>query len=365
MQKDSINNLKSKREHISKRLRFKIFERDQFKCVYCGSGIEMGITLHIDHIIPVAEGGTSEEANLATACDQCNLGKGAKIIGADKIPNIKEVNKELRKEFELNKERTEQLKQYYRYKEKLQNIKNPEQDALNDILKRRLGYSLTSVEFKQFKRLHDKCGLDLVIEGIGIVADKNRDWASSDQKHRYLCGVLYNLFREKTDPLYNPEREVKYYYLNHRNNSGSVYYVDWKIKPYIQKLELPKLKELIDDTFSEGRDGYFRYFIEQCKNTFSLIEEEKKAREFYLTHPSKIQNDIYDSDKMRYFIEILGLDCVLELTEHALKNYENPEGKNHIQINHDGKPFNYLIEMCEAFKWDQTEKKNGRVGIPF
>jgi len=325
----------------------------------------MGLTLHIDHIIPVSKGGTNEEANLVTACDQCNLGKGAKIIGADKIPNIKEVNEALTKEIKLNTERREQLKQYYHYKEKLQNIKNPEQDAFNDILKRRLGYSLTSVEFKQFKRLHDKCGLDLVIEGIGIVAEKDRDWASSEQKHRYLCGVLYNLFREKTDPLYNPEREVKYYYLNHKNNSGSVYYVDWKIKPYIQKLELPKIKELIDDTFSEGRDGYFRYFIEQCKDALLLIEEEKKAKEFYLTHPNKIQDDIYNSDKIRYFIEILGLDRVLELMGQALKDYETPEVRNHIQVNHDGKPFNYLMETCEIFEWDEIEKKNGRVGIPF
>ena len=36
---------------------------------------EDGVTLHIDHIIPVSKGGTDELSNLQTLCADCNLNK--------------------------------------------------------------------------------------------------------------------------------------------------------------------------------------------------------------------------------------------------------------------------------------------------
>lgn len=65
-----------KRDPLSKRLRFEIFKRDSFKCVYCGAPPTGGV-LHVDHIKPVAEGGTNDAENLVTACPDCNLGKSA------------------------------------------------------------------------------------------------------------------------------------------------------------------------------------------------------------------------------------------------------------------------------------------------
>lgn len=64
------------RKSLSKRLRFEVFKRDGFTCVYCGATPLQG-PLHIDHVEPVASGGTSEPHNLVTACDNCNSGKGA------------------------------------------------------------------------------------------------------------------------------------------------------------------------------------------------------------------------------------------------------------------------------------------------
>lgn len=64
----------TKRKPISKRLRFEVLNRDGFRCQYCGaSADEAG--LHIDHIIPVARGGTNAKWNLLTACQPCNSGK--------------------------------------------------------------------------------------------------------------------------------------------------------------------------------------------------------------------------------------------------------------------------------------------------
>lgn len=66
-------------EKISPRQRFQVFSRDEYRCVYCGAtGKEA--PLHVDHKISLADGGTSEFDNLVTACERCNLGKGAKSV---------------------------------------------------------------------------------------------------------------------------------------------------------------------------------------------------------------------------------------------------------------------------------------------
>lgn len=67
---------KIRRVAISKRTRFEVFKRDKFTCQYCGKH-PPEVILEVDHITPVAEGGTNEEANLITSCRDCNRGKAA------------------------------------------------------------------------------------------------------------------------------------------------------------------------------------------------------------------------------------------------------------------------------------------------
>jgi len=58
----------------------RIFARDNFHCVYCdydGSTFERWRYLAIDHFIPRASGGTEDDANLVTACMDCNFMKGS------------------------------------------------------------------------------------------------------------------------------------------------------------------------------------------------------------------------------------------------------------------------------------------------
>ena len=65
--------------HIGSSLRFDVLQRDNFRCVYCGK-TGRSEELHIDHFIPVVEGGKTEISNLVTACKRCNSGKGAKSV---------------------------------------------------------------------------------------------------------------------------------------------------------------------------------------------------------------------------------------------------------------------------------------------
>ena len=62
---------------INLRLRFKVMQRDNFKCCACGNApaIDPSTILHIDHIIPWSKGGETIMENLQTLCQNCNLGK--------------------------------------------------------------------------------------------------------------------------------------------------------------------------------------------------------------------------------------------------------------------------------------------------
>ena len=63
--------------NINYRTRFKVMQRDDFKCQICGASpaTQAGVLLHVDHIVPVAKGGQATMDNLQTLCQKCNLGK--------------------------------------------------------------------------------------------------------------------------------------------------------------------------------------------------------------------------------------------------------------------------------------------------
>lgn len=75
---DKKNHYKHKTSRdINLRLRFKVFQRDKFKCCLCGASPakDSSVELHIDHIIPWSKGGETVIENLQTLCNKCNLGK--------------------------------------------------------------------------------------------------------------------------------------------------------------------------------------------------------------------------------------------------------------------------------------------------
>jgi 5-methylcytosine-specific restriction endonuclease McrA len=69
------------RDPIPAQLRFSVLLRDGFRCRYCGrTAREPGVVLHLDHVVPVAAGGATDEDNLVTACSECNLGKSTRLV---------------------------------------------------------------------------------------------------------------------------------------------------------------------------------------------------------------------------------------------------------------------------------------------
>lgn len=70
-------------------VRFSVFSRDCFTCVYCGKS-SPDVKLHIDHLIPKSKNGSNKIENLVTACEECNIGKGDKILNEKNYKKINE-----------------------------------------------------------------------------------------------------------------------------------------------------------------------------------------------------------------------------------------------------------------------------------
>lgn len=57
---------------IRKDLRLAVYLRDGMACMWCGSTLEDGAQLTLDHVTPHTNGGTNEVSNLVTCCHKCN-----------------------------------------------------------------------------------------------------------------------------------------------------------------------------------------------------------------------------------------------------------------------------------------------------
>jgi hypothetical protein len=60
--------------------RIKVFERDAYKCRYCGKQLTR-FTATLDHVMPVTDGGNNSFENLVTACLECNSRKHRRPLG--------------------------------------------------------------------------------------------------------------------------------------------------------------------------------------------------------------------------------------------------------------------------------------------
>jgi len=65
---------------ITRERRLGIYLRDGLACAYCGQGLEDGILLTLDHLVPHIAGGSNDSANLVTACRTCNSARAERPI---------------------------------------------------------------------------------------------------------------------------------------------------------------------------------------------------------------------------------------------------------------------------------------------
>ncbi len=72
------------RSRIPKALRAKVAAQARYRCGYCLTAESVvGTSMELDHLIPEALGGLTEEDNLWLACSLCNDSKGCRIAAED------------------------------------------------------------------------------------------------------------------------------------------------------------------------------------------------------------------------------------------------------------------------------------------
>lgn len=86
------------RKAIPKRTRYEVLARDNHTCRYCHASDS---PLTIDHVIPVALGGTDDPSNLVAACRDCNYGKASSNPNAETVAQVNEDALRWRRAMEL------------------------------------------------------------------------------------------------------------------------------------------------------------------------------------------------------------------------------------------------------------------------
>lgn len=170
----------SERQALSKRLRFEVFKRDGFKCVYCGAPPTGGV-LHVDHVIPVVEGGTNDPENLVTSCPDCNLGKSG-------VPLDRHELKQFDPDTAL--EHAEQLRAWVdAQREVVQARRDVEQEMVN-IWCASMGTTRCSRDVPgRLLKLTTEWPMDRLVEALGIVGGKTHIYNDADRL-RYMYGIL-------------------------------------------------------------------------------------------------------------------------------------------------------------------------------
>jgi 5-methylcytosine-specific restriction endonuclease McrA len=102
--KCSSNAQKSNYIYSQKQVRFQIFLRDNFTCIYCGrTSFTHNIELQLDHVVARNNNGTDSIDNYATSCKDCNLSKKDKKLSQETEQKILSEIKKRNEIFDYNK----------------------------------------------------------------------------------------------------------------------------------------------------------------------------------------------------------------------------------------------------------------------
>lgn len=156
----------AKRKSLTKKTRFEVFKRDKFQCQYCGNTAPE-VVLNVDHIDPVANGGSNELINLITSCFDCNQGKKARLLNDDTVV------KKQRKQMELIQERREQLELMLEWKKTLTEFEDEKVIMVSDYWASMMNpYSLNENGLKSLEKLIKKFPIEDILESIDIANKK-------------------------------------------------------------------------------------------------------------------------------------------------------------------------------------------------
>lgn len=280
--------MKNKRKSISKKLRFEVFERDNFTCQYCGRKPDQdNVILHVDHTVSVKDDGPNDIANLITSCADCNCGKGAKSI----LKKTKTIN-DLQEELNLSKERLEQVKQMNKERTKIAKINKKINEYktkwITDIINTTDDKLVIKIQTLYEKKEYSK---EIIEEALQITSEKE---LISSKWYAYFVGVCRNLI------LSEEEKEILKLY------SMTLFEYD---RMY------PAVRKIILDYSEYGLEFHQAVISNVVRLHKEKHRESYKTREEVLEYINRSSFTVYKSG---INLQILVCDCIILATEDLL-----------------------------------------------
>lgn len=309
------------RKAISKKIRFEVFKRDKFTCQYCGRKAP-DVVLNVDHITPVAEGGTNDMLNLITACFSCNNGKRATPLDKNAI-----LDKQ-RKQLEELQERREQIEMMFEWKQSLEDLSDYSTSLLVEYIESLITpHKIKEAGLLKVKSYLKQFGLDEVLEAVDISARQyiqyddgmvtarsagdffskiggiasNRRKTPIEQKCGYIAAICKNNFAYWD---YRQGMAILANYVTALRKYG------WNEEQIIEDLETEVIKLAKEaknwSSWKASMEGWISDIQNWKKDEEDLGEEDKENIEFSI-------NDIEDTSK-----QIIGeLDDIFTLMEYV------------------------------------------------
>jgi len=187
---------------IGVRVRFEVFRRDRFTCLYCGR-TPPDVLLEVDHVTPRAAGGSDEIENLTTSCQDCNRGKPSGLLaeGSARVVSPEAVAQAT--------ERIEQARQYAEAVEQMRRLQDAHVHSVTAAWAEAFGATTEERDDGTFwvltggrefpskatiKRLMGR-GLfaDDLLEAVDITASRTGGDYYGDEGPRYFYGVCWRM----------------------------------------------------------------------------------------------------------------------------------------------------------------------------
>lgn len=159
---------------VSKRTRYEVLRRDNHTCRYCHA---TDSPLTVDHVTPVALGGSDSPENLVAACRDCNAGKSSASPDASLVAEVREDalrHAELmRQAYAVLVQRIEDRGEYV--EEVRSHLRNPVPDD----------WMLTVGRWFE---------MGVPVELVTDAADKalGKTSVSAAGRFKYMCGIVWN-----------------------------------------------------------------------------------------------------------------------------------------------------------------------------
>jgi hypothetical protein len=177
----------AERKPITKKTRFEVFKRDRFTCQYCGR-MSPDVILEVDHIKPVAEGGTNKMINLITSCRDCNRGKGKRKLSDD--AELKKQQKELVD----HADKREQAEMMIKWRDEMLDMTVRQAESISKYIENTTEWGVSDIGKSKLVKLIDTFTYNEVYEATRIAyrayyKDTEPSWSQAFNK---IGGVCYN-----------------------------------------------------------------------------------------------------------------------------------------------------------------------------